>query len=157
MIEPRILPPDYLSYQPPFTLSGTDGGLWRRAAEVEWLAGLGGGLVECGACPVRVLPEGMRLESASDLWATPTAATQTFDRLLFLAIAGALLALVAIAAGLHIVGGLPHGAGNRPDDHIGFAAASEPDAAGGGVAPYALLSPAPAPWAESLTPEECGA
>lgn len=98
MNEVRILPPDYLRFQPAYALSGTDGGLWRRVLAVEWLAGLGGGLAECGACPELVLPEGMRLEPPGDLWATPTPATQTFDRLLFVALAGVLLALVSIAA-----------------------------------------------------------
>lgn len=98
MTEVRILPPDYLRFQPVYALAGTDGGVWRQAAEVEWLAGLGGGLVERGACPVLMLPEGMRLEPSPDLWATPTPATRTFDRLLSMALAGVLLALVSVAA-----------------------------------------------------------
>lgn len=45
----QMLPPDYFRFAPAFTLSGTDGGLWRRILAVEWLACLGGDPVECGA------------------------------------------------------------------------------------------------------------
>lgn len=50
MTELRVLPPDYLRFQPAYALSGTDGGLWRCVLDVEWLASLGGDPVERGAC-----------------------------------------------------------------------------------------------------------
>ncbi len=49
MTEVRILPPDYLRFQPAYALAGTDGGLWRRVLAMDWLANLGGDLVDRSA------------------------------------------------------------------------------------------------------------